>query len=412
VLLLSAMSLRFDNLDGETRSYMLAELEHDLAADSLYLAKYLSEIGRQRYPALLRAAIEGGTDDSLAAELHAPGLLLERYEKQKPKGGTSMAKVPHTAPETLAEGEFNRFYLRGLCRRIVDSGGGSVEIYRARVSMNPRPESEAMIGKLLDASALLADLRVSVGVDPALGLPNVNSGLSGRFGVISGSDEGDSRDSGATSARHASDEGGTMSDRFGQLLFLGQHGCAVTLDLYEESQIMGRGFYLGPEEELSVLHEVEVAIDREAFDAVETETALADLPFPLENHVVAYGNAPPLRINAYRPDPARKLITGTVTVLDDVVTFRAEEYGSPEIIVIIVVSIWALICGGSALRDVIKACEERAVDVCGVGGVKSVKSKRSWKKLGCGASCEIECIEGHTASVEHRATSGPEVAPA
>jgi hypothetical protein len=36
-----------------------------------------------------------------------------------------------------------------------------------------------MIGEMFDASALLADLRVNIGVDPALGLPNINSGLSG-----------------------------------------------------------------------------------------------------------------------------------------------------------------------------------------------------------------------------------------
>ena len=26
-----------------------------------------------------------------------------------------MVKVPVTAPQTLAEGEFNRFYIRGVC---------------------------------------------------------------------------------------------------------------------------------------------------------------------------------------------------------------------------------------------------------------------------------------------------------
>ncbi len=160
---------------------MLAELEGDLESGKLYFGKHLSEAGKLRYPALLKEAIESGADDSLADGLRAPGLLLEWYEKSKPTGGTAPAKVPYTAATTLAEGEFNRFYLRGLCRRIEISGGGSVEIYRARSSANPRPESEAMIGEMFDASSLLADLRVNIGVDPALGLPNINSGLSGRL---------------------------------------------------------------------------------------------------------------------------------------------------------------------------------------------------------------------------------------
>ena len=176
------MGLQFANLDADTRSCMLAELDDDLEVGNLYLGEYLSDVGKLRYPDLLREAIDNGTDDSLAAALQGPGLFLEVHERRKPKGGVTLAKVPHTANETLAEGEFNRFYLRGLCRRIVTSGGGNVEIYRARASTNPRPESEAMVGAQLDPSALLADLRASIGVDTALHLPpGPNSGLSGRI---------------------------------------------------------------------------------------------------------------------------------------------------------------------------------------------------------------------------------------
>jgi hypothetical protein len=161
---------------------MLGELDLDLEADNLYLGKFLSADGRLRYPDLLRSAIEAGTDDSLAVALQARGTFLQQYEKRKPKGGFTLANVPHTAHITLAEGEFNRFYLRGLCQRVIAGGGGNVEIYRARISSAPRTESEAMIGKLLDALALLRDLRASVGVDTALRLPpGPNSGLSGRL---------------------------------------------------------------------------------------------------------------------------------------------------------------------------------------------------------------------------------------
>lgn len=176
------MTLQLHDLDVETRSYMLAELEHDLANDSLYVGKYLSKEGLARYPDLLRRSLESGTDASLSVELAAPGLFLETYEKRKPSGGYTTAKVPYTAPVTLAEGEFNRFYLRGLCQRAIAQGGGNIEIYRARTSSNPRAESEAMIGRRLNAQALLSDLRKHIGVDTALGLPpGPNSGLSGRL---------------------------------------------------------------------------------------------------------------------------------------------------------------------------------------------------------------------------------------
>jgi hypothetical protein len=175
--------------------------------------------------------------------------------------------------------------------------------------------------------------------------------------------------------------------------FSGREGGAVVLDLFEERRIMGRGFYLGPDADLSLLHEVEVAIDRESFDAVESETGLAELPFPLEDHMVEYLEAPTSRISAYQPDAERRILTGTITLLEDVLTFRGQEYGSPELITIIVVSAWALFCGGNMLHDLIKTCEKKAVETCGAGRVKSVVSKRSWAKLGCGATCKIECFE-------------------
>jgi hypothetical protein len=87
--------------------------------------------------------------------------------------------VPATAPETLAEGEFNRFYIRGLCVRALAEGITELVIYRAKQVENPRSESTAKIGLKISAQALLTDLRANPGVDTALGLPpGPNSGLS------------------------------------------------------------------------------------------------------------------------------------------------------------------------------------------------------------------------------------------
>jgi hypothetical protein len=203
-----------------------------------------------------------------------------------------------------------------------------------------------------------------------------------------------------------------MPDGFGRLHYLGRGSASVSLDLYEEeAQIIGRGFYLGSEEDLSILHEVELAIDRGSFDAVESETGLADLSYPIADYALEYPDSPPLNISVYRPDPSRKLIVGRIGVLDDDVIFRGEEYGSPEIIVIVVVCVWALICGGSALRDLVRTCEERAIEVCGRGGVKAVKSKRSWGKFKCGATCEIECLDGQTTRTDLRGTLNPAASP-
>ena len=57
--------------------------------------------------------------------------------------------------------------------------GKEVEIYRARISQNPRPESERLIGQKPNPEQILKDLRDNKGVEAAFGLPNgPNSGLS------------------------------------------------------------------------------------------------------------------------------------------------------------------------------------------------------------------------------------------
>jgi len=172
------VSLELRGLDEVTRGYMLEELEWDIENNNLYISPRLSERGRLDYPNLLRQAIENGNDATLATQLRLHGRLRTNVPRTT-KGKTSMAKVPVNAPEVLAEGEFNRFYLRGLCRRALNVGKGALTAYRARQSINPRPESLAIEGKEFAAEQLLQDLRASAGVDTALGLPpGPNSGMS------------------------------------------------------------------------------------------------------------------------------------------------------------------------------------------------------------------------------------------
>ncbi len=168
------MALRLINLDEQTRPFMRDELQRDVNDGNLYVSPRLSDRGRQDWPSLLQEAIEDGDDVSLASDLSEENRLNE-FEARK----TGPARVPTTAPETLAEGEFNRFYIRGLCQRALGNGIKELVIYRAKVVQNPRAESQARVGKLVDAQILLQDLRTHQGVDTALGVPSgPNSGLS------------------------------------------------------------------------------------------------------------------------------------------------------------------------------------------------------------------------------------------
>lgn len=175
------MAITHPDLDSNVREHMERELEGDLDNDSLYLSSRLTNEGRGLWPDLLRQAIKTGDDASLALQIQNLRLTA-MFEIGVTRGGEQVrAKVPRTAAETLAEGEFNRFYIRGVCRDVLKSGGSAVEVCRGKAVRIPRPESEARIGQKVDAAGLLADLRASVGVDTALGVPaGPNSGLTVR----------------------------------------------------------------------------------------------------------------------------------------------------------------------------------------------------------------------------------------
>ena len=165
------MGLQLENLDDRTRRFMLDELEQDVARGRLYISHRLSETGRADYERLLRSAVERGTDESLADELRSHDRMLLTTKWERAKGGAIVAELPSTAPDVLAEGEFHRFYLRGLCRRALEDGIYALVIYRAKPLTQARVKAEAMIGVRIDAGSLLEDLRSYHGETPPRGLP-------------------------------------------------------------------------------------------------------------------------------------------------------------------------------------------------------------------------------------------------
>ena len=167
--------MNFPDLSTEVRALMVAEIDLDIAKGVLYRSPRLAAAGWVRYPSLLRAAASSGSPESLA------GALRPMLAKTTTRNGRPMG-MPNNAAESLAEGEFNRFYERALCRHAIATGRTYVRVYRAKAVRSPRPESEAKIGQLINAAALLEDLRTNIGNDTDSGIPGgVNSGLSVRL---------------------------------------------------------------------------------------------------------------------------------------------------------------------------------------------------------------------------------------
>jgi hypothetical protein len=176
------MGLLHENLDERTRQLMLEEVDYDIAHNQLHISPVLSGQGQRDYPNLLREAIQSGSDDTLAQNLGKQRRLVRSLNRRKPQGGYTIAAVPETAAETLAESEFNRFYIRAVARRALEDGIPQLVIYRAKRARQPRPQSEAMVETTVAPEPLLQDLREHPGGPGELGLPpGPNSGISVRL---------------------------------------------------------------------------------------------------------------------------------------------------------------------------------------------------------------------------------------
>ncbi len=173
------MGLAFANLDRATRALMVEEIASDVSGRGPYLSNYLTDEGKARWPALLQEAADNGSDDALGAALNRHRCFRENAERRT-KNGVTMVAVPYNAAQTLAESQFNMYYMRALARRAMVEHR-SLVVYRAKETEKHRPESDAMLGTALDPQKVLDVLRSTLGVEPSIGIPLPNSGLSVRL---------------------------------------------------------------------------------------------------------------------------------------------------------------------------------------------------------------------------------------
>lgn len=175
------MFLDLANLDELTRRFMVLEFDADVASGRLYRSPQLTDEGQRDYRRLLRDALADGTVASFAQAL-VDGVAV------RPRGRWLQSKVPPPADwvaeaaSDLAEREFHRFYLRGLCLRALDEGVTALVIYRAKPARRGRASADSMIGTHITSASLLEDLRSAFTDWPPNGLPQCRDpGLSVRL---------------------------------------------------------------------------------------------------------------------------------------------------------------------------------------------------------------------------------------
>jgi hypothetical protein len=175
------VGIHYENLDEVTRSFMLEESH----LGGHYQSPRLNNAGLARWVPLLEEAIQLNNDDWLSNELLRSDSFNDQESYITRSGNVALRRInkQHSA-QMLAEGEFNRYYLRGLCRRAAEEGKSHLIIYRGKQVANPRPESAAKVGTQVGVLGLITILRRNdfVSIEEAFAVPGgPNSGLTARL---------------------------------------------------------------------------------------------------------------------------------------------------------------------------------------------------------------------------------------
>ena len=138
--------LKFEELDNETRKWMLLEFEEECNKDP-YLSYRLSSIGKEKFREIMKKAINSGDIVSLRYSLSNPSFWQQT--ESVIRGNTSHERVidPNKAAKLLAHTEFTTWYTRGFARRLMEEDVDSCEIYRAEMAGTPRCECTQLEGK-------------------------------------------------------------------------------------------------------------------------------------------------------------------------------------------------------------------------------------------------------------------------
>lgn len=146
--------------DPDEAQLMVEELGLDIECDCFTCSPRLTPLGCQRYPGLVEECILTATPADLERILSSGRWFRSEELAHSRNGMAFMRRINHPhAAKMLSEGTWNNLWCRSQCRQAINWGTHEVEVFRAATRHEPRPESERMVGQVIDADELLENLR-------------------------------------------------------------------------------------------------------------------------------------------------------------------------------------------------------------------------------------------------------------
>ena len=155
----NSKKMKYKKLDTSIRQIMDEEFKQDKQRNRLYSSPRLNDVGNKVYPDLLEKALLNGSDRSFANDLRDYNTLKNTEKMVNPFGGIRESKIPSDAPDNLAKGEFQRYYIRALCRKAIDQGIKRLQIISEKPIDALPDEVKVKIGRTVNPKDILEDLR-------------------------------------------------------------------------------------------------------------------------------------------------------------------------------------------------------------------------------------------------------------
>lgn len=144
-------SMKFEELDSETRKWMLFEFEAEENGKP-YRPRSLNDTGLGKFAEIMRRAIRTGSIQSLEDDLSVG--YLKSTEERTRNGKTYTVRTPANAAHRLAHTEFTTWYTRGFSRRLIEEGVEVCEVYRAEAATQPRCACSQLEGAVVSVKAV------------------------------------------------------------------------------------------------------------------------------------------------------------------------------------------------------------------------------------------------------------------
>lgn len=154
------MTFNFKNLDEKTRQLMLEEFDFDQKEGTLAVSPRLIDGKEEEYFRLFTQCIKSGQNEDYLANTIQQARILKSQETANRNGKIVNVKVRHDAHEFLAQSDFNRFYMRALCRIAIEENK-TLKIYRAKSSDEHRTTSDNIEGNFIEPNVQLNFLRLN-----------------------------------------------------------------------------------------------------------------------------------------------------------------------------------------------------------------------------------------------------------